>query len=230
MVTGCVGAAPGPIIERFFGGKECFFVQVGSNDGVRGDPLHHAIKTNPQWRGIFIEPLEDVFQRLVANYPNDGRFSFEQIAISDSNGEQWFYYVSHETVRELNLPDAAQGFGSLNRDHVLNHLGQAKEFAPALFAKEPGAYMSRKRVSCETLTSLLDRHRVSRIDVFHTDAESHDYRIIQQLDFERFRPKLILYEHANLGADAQAARSFLSAKGYRLVSCGSLDTMAVRRG
>ncbi len=229
LVTGRVGAAPGPIIERFFGGKECFFVQVGSNDGVGGDPLHHAIKANPLWRGIFIEPFDDPFQRLVANYPNDGRFAFEQIAISNSDGEQWFYFVSRETMRELNLPDAAQGFGSLNRDHVLSHLRLAKEFAPVVFTKEPDAYMSKARVPCGTLRSVLDRHRVSRIDLFHVDAESHDYQIIRQIDFEKHRPKLILYEHANLGDDAKAARSFLAEKGYSLVSCGSLDTMAVRR-
>jgi FkbM family methyltransferase len=229
MVTGRLGAAPGPIIERFFGGKDCFFVQVGSNDGLRGDPLHSAIKANPKWRGIFIEPLEDVFQRLVVNYSNEGRFAFEKIAISDTNGEEWFYYASRETVRDLDLPDAAQGFGSLNREHVLNHFKLAKGFAPALFTKDPEAYISRKLIPCETLMSVLNRHRVSGIDVFHVDAESHDYEIIRQLDFERFRPKLILYEDANLGREAKDARSFLRDKGYLLAKCGLLDTIAVRR-
>ena len=68
-ITGRFRAAPGPIIERFFGGKDCFFVQVGSNDGIIGpDPLHDLIKANPRWRGIFIEPQEAAFSQLVANY------------------------------------------------------------------------------------------------------------------------------------------------------------------
>ena len=225
-MTGRFGAAPSPIIDRFFGGKDCFFVQVGSNDGMRGDPLYNVIKTNPRWRGIFIEPLDEVFERLVANYPADGRFAFEQVAIANSNGEQSFYYVSRETIRETGLPNKMQGISSLSRDHVLMHLTGAKPFFAGL-TKEPSEYISRKLVRCETLMSVLDRHRVSHIDVFHVDAETYDYQILRQIDFERFCPKLILYEHASLGEDTDAARSLLSKKGYRLVNCGDLDTMAV---
>jgi FkbM family methyltransferase len=226
MVTGRLGAAPGPIIESFFGGKDCFFVQVGANDGVRGDPLHDAIKANPRWRGIFIEPLDEAFARLVTNHPNDGRYVFEQIAISNSTDEQWFYYVSDEDISDTGLPSSARGMGSLNRDHPLRHLMAAKSFAR--FTKEPEAYLSKKLVRCEQLMTVLDRHRVSHIDVFHVDAETYDYQIIQQIDFERFRPKIILYEHAMLGSDISAARTFLRKKGYRLLNCGALDTMAVR--
>jgi hypothetical protein len=78
--------------------------------------------------------------------------------------------------------------------------------------------------------SVLDRHRVSHIDLFHVDAESYDYQVIRQIDFERFRPRLILYEHCALKAgDLHAARALLSRNGYDLISCGNVDTMAVRR-
>jgi hypothetical protein len=91
--------------------------------------------------------------------------------------------------------------------------------------KDPDAYISRKQVRCETLASLLDRHGVSRIDLVHVDAEGHDHRIIRQIDFERFSPRLILYEHGGDAADVSA--DLLARKGYTLIDCG--DRMAVRR-
>ena len=80
--TGKFRAAPGPMVESFFGGKPCFFVQVGANDGVFRDPLHEAIRANQSWRGIFIEPLKEPFDRLTVNYAGYGnRFTFENVAI-----------------------------------------------------------------------------------------------------------------------------------------------------
>lgn len=222
VATGQLRSAPSPIIEHFFGGKECFFVQVGSNDGVNGDPLHYLIKANPRWRGIFIEPLTELFERLMTTYGADDRFAFEQVAISDSGAERWFYYVTADAIREAGLPAWADQIGSFSRDHVLRHL---KRLAP-----DPDALVSKRLVRCELLMSVLDRRRVERIDVLHIDAESYDYEVLKQLDFERFRPKLILYEHRHLAADDRtAAAALLSGKGYRLIDCGAYDTMAVRR-
>jgi len=77
---------------------------------------------------------------------------------------------------------------------------------------------------------VLDRLKVGRIDVLAVDAETYDYQILKQLDFARFRPKLILYEHYNMTVDdGRAAAQMLVAYSYRLVNCGRLDTMAVRR-
>jgi FkbM family methyltransferase len=211
------------MIARFFDGRECFFVQVGSNDGVRGDPLHDLILANPRWRGIFIEPMDEHFARLVKTYEAHDRFAFEHVAISDTAGHRPFYYVSAETILAAGMSDWYDQIGSFSRDHVLKHL----DFA---HVDDPLALVSERRVRCDTLTSVLDRHRVERIDVLHIDVEGYDYAVLRQIDFARFRPKLILYEHRHLGdADRAAAASLLWGHGYRLIDCGLFDTMAVRR-
>lgn len=224
-VTGKLRAAPGPIIERFFGGKDCFFVQVGANDGIRGDPLHSLIKANPRWRGIFIEPQQQFFSRLVENYGESERFTFEKLAVSDITGKQPFFTVSEETVRETGMPASVNLIGSLNRDHVLRSLKMVERHYK--FLRPLDACISQDLVHVEPLMSVLDRQCVGGVDLLHTDAESDDYRIIRQLDFNRFQPKLILYEHANL-ADQEVASRFLRERGYRTVNCGRLDTMAIR--
>jgi hypothetical protein len=64
--------APPPaavILRKMFGGKPAVIVQVGSNDGLQGDPIADLIRENPFWRFLFIQPLPHVFHRLTAELP-----------------------------------------------------------------------------------------------------------------------------------------------------------------
>ena len=63
----------------------------------------------------------------------------------------------------------------------------------------------------------------------HIDVEGYDYHVLRQIDFSRFSPKLIQYEHQHLSDDELAASTaLLSSRGYRCVNFG-LDTLAIRR-
>ncbi len=91
-------------ILKTLGNKaEVFFVQVGSNDGVQGDPIHDLVQSRKGWRGIFIEPIDFLFRRLRQNYGDSDRFVFENVAISTKRETKKFYYVS-EKAKELDLP------------------------------------------------------------------------------------------------------------------------------
>jgi FkbM family methyltransferase len=228
-VTGRFRANPTPIIERFFGGKECFFVQVGSYDGVTADPLHGLIKANPRWRGIFVEPQPRAFAELIANYGREDRFTFENIAIAEAAGELPFYSLSPQGFRETDIPSSFRVFSSLNREYVRKTIESVMRVYAPRVAVNAAHYVSEMLVRCEPLMSVLARNRVKQIDLLHVDAETYDFKIIRQIDFAVVAPKLILYEHIVLGEDANAARALLSRNGYRVVDCGSIDTIAVRR-
>src|SRR5687767_667926 len=47
-----------------------FFVQIGANDGRRGDPVFQFIRQY-RWRGLLLEPQPDVFRVLVRNYEDE---------------------------------------------------------------------------------------------------------------------------------------------------------------
>ncbi|HWL92374.1 MAG TPA: FkbM family methyltransferase [Phycisphaerae bacterium] len=203
-------------------------MQVGANDGIRGDPLRRLILANPRWRGIFIEPLDEMFQQLVSNYAASDRFAFERVAISETNGERLLYYVSQDTIREAGLPAGFDTINSFSREHILMHL--RRRHRKGALAKAPEAYISSRMVRCERLECLLDRHRVDHVDAFCVDTEGYDYQVIRQIDFKRFRAKLILYEHGNLGsADQSSLAQLLTEQGYILANYGKLNTVAVRR-
>ncbi|HKR13161.1 MAG TPA: FkbM family methyltransferase [Pyrinomonadaceae bacterium] len=195
-----------------------FFVQVGSNDGVQGDPIHDLIVERPGWRGIFIEPIDFLFQRLRSNYGNADRFVFENVAIGTEKGSKKFYYVS-EKAKELDLPYWHDQLGSFDREHITRALGE--QMIPYIVAAD---------IECLPLQDVLDRNGVEAIDLIHIDTEGFDYKVLSQIDLERYKPAVILFEHHLLPDDEFAsARKLLRGNGYRLVQYGN-DILALRRG
>lgn len=214
VASGQLSSSPVPIIKRAFNGREAFFIQVGSNDGLSGDPLHDLILVNPLWRGIFIEPVGYAFKRLTQNYGGSERFIFEQIAVADEAGEREFYYVSEQGVQVAEVP-LSDKLGSFDRSHIINH-------SPLL-----EKYIISHKVPCEPLESIIKRHSVTNIDIIHIDVEGYDYRVLCQIDFNIHSPRLILFEHAHLNKDDYSRSSaLLKSHGYRIINCG-LDTLAI---
>ena len=200
-------------------GKPClFFVQVGSNDGLQGDPIHDLIISRESWSGIFIEPIDFLFQRLRKNYGNAERFVFENVAIGTEKGTKKFYYVSEKSKTELDLHYWHYQLGSFDRAHITRALGD-----------QMNAYIIEEDVECLPLQDVLDRNQVNAIDLLHIDTEGFDYKILSQLDFKRYKPSIILFEHHLLTDDEfEKARRLLRGYGYRLHNYGN-DILAVRR-
>jgi len=205
-------------ILKALGSKpKVFFVQVGSNDGVQGDPIHDLIVSRSNWTGIFIEPIGFLFRRLKTNYENGERYIFENVAIDTEKGSKKFYYVS-EKASELDLPYWHDQLGSFDKAHIIRALGE--QMIP---------YIVEGDVECLPLQDVLDRNHVDAIDLLHIDTEGFDYKVLSQLDLKRYRPSAILFEH-HLLTDEEffKARELLSRAGYRLLQYGQ-DTLAIRR-
>lgn len=194
-----------------------FFVQVGSNDGLQGDPIHDLIVSRDSWTGIFIEPIDFLFQRLRKNYGDAERFIFENVAIGTEKGSKTFYYVSEKARTELDLPYWHDQLGSFEKSHITNMLGE--QMSP---------YIVEEPVECLPLQDVLDRNGVESIDLVHIDTEGFDYKVLSQLDLTRYHPSVILFEHHLLpDEEFVAARKLLHGAGYRLVQYGN-DILAIR--
>ena len=206
------------ILDGLQGRSSVFFVQVGSNDGVQGDPLHELIGENESWRGIFIEPVGFLFNRLRSNYGNSSKYIFENKAIAQERGELAFYYVSKQAEAELGdrLPFWYDQLGSFDKNHILKHLDGALE-----------PYIVSEAVQAVTIQDILDKHKVKELDLIHIDTEGYDYKVLSQCDFSRYRPKIVLYEHQHLSEEEKSmAQALLKESGYSCVEHGG-DTLAV---
>lgn len=197
-----------------------YFVQVGANDGVKADPIHELIVGNKDWSGLFVEPIGSLFHRLKHNYDNSDRFIFENIAIGAKKETRKFYYISEKAGLEasLDLPFYFDQLGSFDRNHLFKHFDERIE-----------PFIVEEEIECLPLREVLDRNRVAAMDLLHIDVEGFDYQVLAQVDFSRYRPAVILFEHKHLPVEEMTkAKSLLEASGYRLFRY-DVDTLAIRR-
>ena len=207
-------------IEQALSGRsDIFFVEIGANDGIAGDLLHPLIMAHPDWRGLFVEPVRHLFERLCRHYRSSPRFQFANVAISEQRGTAPIYFVPAAAIaaQARGIPAWAQGLGSFDRGHILRELGPGVE--PLIETQE---------AECLPLRELLDQHGVRKIDILQIDVEGFDYQILRQVDFSRYTPAVIRFEHKHLSLDdRERAWALLKAAGYEL-EIGETDTLACR--
>lgn len=86
-----------------------------------------------------------------------------------------------------------------------------------------GKDWSARDVTTRTLSEILDdsRYRDLQIDVLSVDAEGHDLQVLKGLDFDRYRPRIILVEfHASSLDDVVKSKihELLAGNAYELIN------------
>jgi FkbM family methyltransferase len=187
----------GPRLLRAFAEvhPEAFFIEIGANDGEGYDHLRPLI-IEREWRGIMVEPVPYVFERLRDNYGSLARIALENAAIADRDGTLPFYHLAEASHPEREqLPDWYDAIGSLSRETVVAHRDEIPDIELRLV---------RAEVPCMTLATLCRKHSVRGIDLLVTDTEGYDEQILRQLDLDRLRPELIVYEHFHFAPEQRA--------------------------
>jgi len=167
--------------------SDMFFIQIGANDGVRRDPIRkHVLELH--WRGVLIEPIPGVFQRLVRNYAGVKGLQFENAAICDTNGKvSFFIHPKHSDCSGLSVRTG----------------------------KQKKTTMVECVVNGITFATLIEKHNVQTIDLLQLDAEGYDFEIIQSIPFTKVIPSIIRYEHKHI--DNAECRQYLEQFGYEFL-------------
>ncbi len=197
-----------------------FFVEIGSNDGEQHDHLRPLILSRP-WRGVMVEPVPYVFERLRRNYAGVAdRVELENAAIGPQDGRAPFFHVTEAPAGErAQLPDWYDGIGSLSRETVLSHARKIPGMEERLTATE---------VPVLSFDTLLARHGGREPDLVAIDAEGCDHEILRSIDLEAHRPRLLVYEHFHLTPeDRFATRARLEAAGWETLEEG-FDTWCLQ--
>ena len=193
-----------------------FFVQIGSNDGLNGDPIFAQVNRN-KWRGILVEPIAEIFERLKFNYRNvDRNLVFENIAIAnDEGGTSEFYYVNND---DNALPEWVSQLSSFDKNTILKHTEYHPEIRDRIVVKH---------IRKESFENMITRNHVDNIDLIHIDTEGYDFEILKQIDLEKYKPGIIIYEHKHLSEkDYRSSLNLLKEKGYSVFACNG-DTLAL---
>lgn len=191
------------------------FVEIGANDGQRLDPLSNYI-VKDDWTGVMVEPVPYVFERLRRHFEGNGRIAVENAAIADREGSRPFYHLAEAAGDEGGAPiwwyDA---IGSFEREHLYKH----ESVIPNLESR-----VRQIDVECMTVGDLLRKHGMDAVDLILIDTEGYDAEIVGSIDFDRIRPRLLIYEHHHLADEARAdCERRLRGLGYELLADG-LDT------
>jgi FkbM family methyltransferase len=190
-------------------------VQVGSNDGSMGDPLHDVI-VKYGWRGVLVEPLPHLFAALKENYRGVPGLSFEQAAIGTTDGMTTMYSVRTRPGD----PVWVMGLSSFRRDVILESANEIPDIAERIEEVE---------ISVLRLETLLERHGINQIDLLQTDTEGYDHEILRQVDFSAsWAPHQLIYESCHLdGPTLEKTHEMLRSAGYTVMPAG-YDEFAYR--
>jgi FkbM family methyltransferase len=170
----------------------CFFIEVGANDGKYLDPLYpYVIKNN--WSGILIEPNHIVFEELKHNYKDTNNLFFENCIVSDKSGMVDFYY-NGDNITTLH--------NTLSYNYAKNNFKEDLKIVPTLSL---------------TFDDLIQKYDIKKVDVLMTDVEGYDLDLLKTFPFNNIKPKVIISEHTHLYHQNQTLEdiiNFLGNQGY----------------
>lgn len=144
-----------------------FYLQVGANDGVsRSDDLINYVR-GYGIRGVMVEPQQDVFRKLQANYSPFPQITMVNKALHETDKEVVLYSLDVEKLRTtgISLPTWARtnGIASFSREHLAKHVKE--------LGLNEAAMITGTVVSCTTLDELIAEHGITTIDLLKVDTE-----------------------------------------------------------
>lgn len=175
-----------------------YFIEIGANDGITVSSTFGLVKNG--WFGLSVEANPTVFERLKKNLKKFTNVKPVCVAVAPTKGCIKLF---------------------LGKNDPKGLLSTTSTESSAWFDKHRSENFID--VTAITLTELLEEHKVPLFpDLLVIDAEGMDFEILSSLDFNKFRPKLIVTE------DYQPKNSikfrFLEDTGYsfaRQVGCNT---------
>jgi FkbM family methyltransferase len=193
-----------------------FFIQIGANDGDKGDYLDTHVQSD-DWIGVLVEPVPYVFEALEKRHGANARLTLVNAAIADHDGTAQLYYLPK--ADDADLPTWYDALASFRREVIAKH---------AAWIPDIESRISTIEVPTLTFESLCEAHCIRKIDLVQIDTEGYDYEVVKQIDLEKHQPAIVLYEHYHLQpGEREACELHLENHGYRSIS-NFFDTLSVR--
>ncbi|MCB1671549.1 MAG: FkbM family methyltransferase [Gammaproteobacteria bacterium] len=184
----------------FHGKPNGFFVDIGAYDGV--EISNTWLLEQLGWSGICIEPIPEIFALLDRNR-NCSKYN---VAVSSlAAGEAGFVKVSER----LGLSGLQQQMPERIRKGL----------------EKQGLELEQVTVKTMTFGEIMRNHpQVGLVDFLSIDVEGAELDVLESIDFERFRFRLITIEN---NAGRAVLQDTLERRGYRLFLDLGVDLMFV---
>ncbi|MBL6962817.1 MAG: FkbM family methyltransferase [Bacteroidetes bacterium] len=205
--------------------KNLFFIQVGSNDGFQNDLLYKFILRD-RWEGMVIEPQPKPFKILSYIYRKRNIITVNK-AVDEVSKSRRLYKIAVSESRwasGLSSFDESKIKSLINNKRVLRKCRKEGIKLPL----DPETFVGYEEVSCIPFNELIDNYSLEKINILQIDTEGYDFELLKQFDFNKIKPKVIIFENIHLSAaDKQSASDMLKNKGYQMIHFAS-DTLAIQ--
>jgi|TARA_B110000037_G_scaffold152385_1_gene171861 FkbM family methyltransferase len=157
-------------------------VVIGAHSGVW---LTSLFETYKDQNILLVEPVPYNISLLKKNTDKYDNIHIETSAVSNKIGNEKFYFVKPESVKNLGK-HWASGIGSFNKQHILNH--KNKRF------KVENSDIQEIEIQYLSFIDLVYKYSIASIDMLQIDVEGAEFEILNSIDFEKILIKKIIFE------------------------------------
>jgi hypothetical protein len=177
---------------------------------------------------ILIEPVPYLFEQLKENYKTKTVKNIIglNLAVSNFNGTLKLYVPSQRNDF-TQFPFWTSQLTSTKKENITKQtVYEDGTYAPII--------IDEITVQCFTLNTIIDEMGIKSIENLLIDTEGHDYEILMDLNFDKIKPKRIIFEIKHMdgvltmrGTRHQTLINHLLSYGYRIVHDNGEDDMIV---
>lgn len=179
-------------VVKYYNNKQNgYFVEAGASDGIELSNTY-LLEKEFGWSGICVEPIPDIFKKLVENRPNSR--CFQSPLFSEADKDVVFSIAGYSLVSGI-----TDFIGDKWKEHV----------------------KSTKRdvtIKTDTLMNILDKSNAPKfIEYLSLDTEGSEFEILKNFDFSKYKFGLVDIEHNDVEPSRTQIRELLLKNGYTYI-------------
>jgi FkbM family methyltransferase len=192
----------------FKGYTNGFFVDVGAHDGVSINNTLYFEKNN-NWRGINVEPIKKVYDKLVDNRPDCININ---CAVCNNDGETEFLCNTGYTEMISGIKD------NFDQRHLMRLLYENHVM---------GSKTELIKVPTKKLETIFDENNISHVNYLSIDVEGAEFEVIKSINFDKVFIDVIEFEN-NYDDVSVPIVKYLEDKNYVIIH-KNMDIFMIHR-